>query len=312
MRETPQPSGSAKGTMDGLQAAEGRAEATPTREAGDGDPPSWSIKRLFSRALATLASDGAEDVADPDARGDERELLGNVVRMRGQRVADVMIPRADIVAASETASLDEIVAVFRAGQFTRLPIYRETLDEPVGFLHFKDIAFAYGFGRGGAPFDLARHLRQPLYVPPSMSSAALLQKMRASRQHMALVIDEFGGLDGLVTIEDLIEEIVGEIEDEHDDAEAPLWRAEGERVWLVEARTPIAAFEAAAGVPLAVDGAIDEVDTVGGLVFSLAERVPEPGETITHPDGHRFHVIEADPRLIRRLRVTLADQAVAA
>jgi magnesium and cobalt transporter len=310
MRETPQPAGSAKGTMDGLQAAEGRAETTPPRDAGDGDPPSWSIKRLFSRALATLSPDGPDAAAETGV--EERDLLVNVVRMRGQRVSDVMIPRADIVAAPETASLDELVAVFRAGRFTRLPVYRETLDEPVGFLHFKDIAFAYGFGGEGRPFDLARHLRQPLYVPPSMSTAALLQKMRASRQHMALVIDEFGGLDGLVTIEDLIEEIVGEIEDEHDDAEPPLWRAEGERVWLVEARTPIAAFEAAAGVPLAVDGAIDEVDTVGGLVFSLADRVPEPGETITHPDGHRFDVIEADPRLIRRLRVTLADEAAAA
>ncbi len=247
------------------------------------------------------------------AAAEERALLLNVIRMRDQRVADIMIPRADIVAAPDTATLDELVSVFREASLTRVPIFRETLDDPIGFIHLKDLSFEYGFDGADARarFDVRRHLRQPLYVPPSMPTAKLLERMQASRKHLALIIDEYGGVDGLVTIEDIVEQIVGDIEDEHDDADPAPWREEAPGVYVANARAELAEFEQAAGVALIAEDASEEVDTLGGLVFMLASRVPERGEVIAHPDGHEFEVVDADPRRIKRLRVTLAGRAAA-
>lgn len=301
--------------MDGRTAVDGASAPEGPRDAGE-DPPSL-LTRLFRRAPEPPDEDAGEVGLDQLARraaAEEQALLLNVMRMRAQRVEDVMVPRADIVAAPESATLEELVRLFEEASLTRIPVFRETLDDPIGFVHLKDLAFAYGFDgeEKRARFDLRRHIRPLLYVPPSMTTAKLLERMQTSRKHMALIIDEYGGVDGLVTIEDLVEQIVGEIEDEHDLAEADPWREESPGVWQVLARADIAEFEAAAGVSLHDEDSAEDVDTLGGLVFMLSGRVPERGEVIAHPGGHEFEVTDADPRRIKRLRVTLAGRAPAA
>ncbi len=267
--------------------------------------------------LARLLGFGAEAEEDEEpaagATPGERKLLSNIRTMRGQRVEDIMIPRADIVAAEASATLEELTEAFREGAHSRLPIYRETLDDPIGFIHVKDVALARGFApepgaemAPPAPFRIEEHLRQVLVVPPSMLSTRLMQRMQQRRIHMAVVVDEYGGVDGLVTIEDLVEQIVGDIEDEHDEADETPWRREGPGVFVANARAELPAFEEDAQVDLLPDDLDEEVDTLGGLVFMLSNRVPERGEVIRHPDGHEFEVIEADPRRIKRLRVRLA------
>ncbi|TVQ58259.1 MAG: CBS domain-containing protein [Rhodobacteraceae bacterium] len=307
MSETPDSRRPAKESMDGSLLPD---QPSGGREDGqDADQPPSSLIARLRRAFS--GDDEAAQEPPPmtalaqRAAAEERAMLLNVIRMRDQRVEDVMIPRADIVAAPDTASLDELVSVFRDASLTRVPIYRETLDDPVGFVHLKDLAFAYGFDGEEARkrFEIGRHLRPLLYVPPSMATAKLLERMQASRRHIALVIDEYGGVDGLVTIEDLVEQIVGDIDDEHDDADPIPWRQEAPGVWLCDARADIAAFEAAIGVSLDAETLAEDVDTLGGLVFALSHRVPERGEVIRHPAGHDFEVLDADPRRIKRLRV---------
>ena len=223
-----------------------------------------------------------------------------------RRVRDVMVPRADIVGVDAVATRDDVMETFRECMHSRLPVYRETLDDPVGFLHLKDLFLDPDWRRmdGDEPIDESR-IRDALIVPPSMSAETLLREMQARRVHLALVIDEFGGVDGLVTIEDLVELIVGEIEDEHDPEATDFWWKESARVFRCRARTPVEDFEAYAGVRLRLDDEEDEVDTLGGLVVMLTGRVPLRGEVIPHPSGHEFVVLEADPRRIRMLRVTL-------
>ena len=244
----------------------------------------------------------------------ERAMVANILRLQDMRIEDVMTPRADIVAVSQDASLPEVMEALRRGSLSRLPVYHDTLDDPIGFVHLKDLALAYGVGssgEGAEAFRLRKHLRTALYVPPSMRIAALLQRMQAARVHMALVIDEFGGVDGLVTIEDLVEQIVGDIEDEHDTEETAPWREESPGVWLADARADIREFEEAAGASLLPEDWEEEVDTLGGLVFMLTGRVPARSEVIAHPMGHEFEVTDADPRRIRRLRVTLHGRVAA-
>ena len=255
-------------------------------------------------------------IAAVGATAAERALLHNIIAMRDQRVEEVMIPRADIVSVEVGATLAELTEAYREGAHSRVPVYRETLDDPLGFVHVKDVALDRGFGmKGDSDFDLESLVRKMLVVPPSMPTKRLMQRMQASRIHMALVIDEYGGVDGLVTIEDLVEQIVGDIEDEHDQTEAAAWRQEAPGVFIANARAELPAFEEEAGVDLLPDDLDEEVDTLGGLVFMLSSRVPERGEVIAHPDGHEFEVIDADPRRIKRLRVSLfrnAEQAARA
>jgi magnesium and cobalt transporter len=213
------------------------------------------------------------------------------------------------VAVPEHATLEEVAAVFQSSTVSRLPVYSETLDQPLGLVHLKDLALQYGFGASGAAFDLRGLLRPLLYAPPSMPVWVLLQKMQTARIHMALVIDEYGGVDGLVTIEDLLEQIVGDIADEHDEDESQLWTRDSPGVYLAQARMDLEEFEAAAGVTLAPPEVAEEVDTLGGLVIRLAGRVPVRGEVVLHSDGHEFEVVDADARRIKRLRVRLAAEA---
>jgi magnesium and cobalt transporter len=277
----------------------------------DSSPRAGFLTRLFRR-------DPIESEAAPAPRRDfgaaeaqaATEIMVNLRRIRRMRVEDVSVPRAEIVAISDEASLDEIVAAFRESEMSRLPVYTGTLDQPKGLVHFKDLALRYGFGAEGAAFDLASLMRPLLYVPPSMRIGVLLQKMQAARIHMALVIDEYGGVDGLVTIEDLLEQIVGDIDDEHDDDESALWSRDGADVVLAQARMDLEDFEAEAGVRLADRELAEEVDTLGGLLVRLAGRVPAQGEIVIHPDGHAFEVLDADARKVKRVRVRFARTGV--
>ena len=224
--------------------------------------------------------------------------------LRRLRVDDVAIPKVDIVAVALDIGREALVEVFRKHGFSRLPVYKGTLDHPQGLILLKDLALQYGFGAGGK-FSLRKMLRPVLYAPPSMPVGVLLQKMQRERVHMALVIDEYGGVDGLVTIEDLIETVIGEIEDEHDEEEDTLWKEEKPGVFLAQATVPLKEFESALGVTLRVTEEDQEIDTLGGLVMMRTGRMPARGEIVPHESGVEFEVVDADPRRIKRVRVRL-------
>ncbi|MEJ6393623.1 hemolysin family protein [Gymnodinialimonas sp. 2305UL16-5] len=265
--------------------------------------------RLFGATPAVAQpSDPTEDDSTPQAGTSGPRSLG-LGNLRQMRVEDVAIPRAEIVSVSVDTDLSGLVEVFRDSGLTRLPVYDGTLDEPIGLVHLKDIALGFGFNGGSADFILSESLRPVLYVPPSMPIGVLLTKMQAERTHMALVIDEYGGVDGLLTIEDLIEQVIGEIEDEHDVEEAQPWIREEDGAFLALARAPLDEFEAEVGLDLVEDDDEEEVDTLGGLVFLLSGRVPARGEVVPHPTGVEFEVIDADPRRIKRLRVRMPKEA---
>jgi CBS domain containing-hemolysin-like protein len=217
-----------------------------------------------------------------------------------------MVPRIDIVALDVETPFPEVVKCMIEQEHSRVPVYRETLDDVIGFIHVKDILPPVAERR---ETKLAPILRKLLFVAPSVPILELLVQMRQARTHIAMVVDEFGGIDGLVTIEDLIEEIVGEIEDEHDEADRPTLIERADGTLIADARTPIEMLEERQGIQLRPDDDQEEVDTLGGLVSTLAGRVPKRGEVIAHPSGVEFEVLEADPRHIKRLRVRRLPQA---
>jgi len=274
----------------------------------DGPPSPPRPKRSMLDMFSWLAGDRHE----PDA---PTEIEAAAEAFETLRVDDVMTPRADILAVEMSATLGELVRAFVDSEHSRLPVYRETLDEPTGVVHIKDmIRLLAPDADGKAPnpdWDepvIYRLRRDVLFVPPSMRCADLMLKMQAGRQHMALVIDEFGGTDGLVTLEDLIESVVGEIEDEHDEAEAPTLVQRAGGVIEADARTPLEDLEEALSTSLGYDDLEEEVDTVAGLVSALAGRVPQRGEVVAHPGGFDFEVMDADPRRVKRLRVRRREQ----
>ncbi|TYB80589.1 hemolysin family protein [Maritimibacter fusiformis] len=265
---------------------------------------------FLSRIIGVLSpNDTPEVVAAPSGSNGGYATsfaVPGMVNLRRMRVEDVMVPKAEIVAVPTEISKDDLVEVFRDSGLSRLPVFDGTLDAPVGLVHLKDVALSHGFNGNSTQYELKNLLRPLLFAPPSMPIGVLLQKMQSDRIHMALVIDEYGGVDGLVTIEDLIEQVIGEIEDEHDLAEGTLWVKEQPGCFLAEARTPLEDFEAEAGVHLrGIDEDDEEVDTLGGLVFLIAGHVPARGEVIAHPAGPEFEIVDADPRRIKRLRVRL-------
>ena len=294
-------------TTDGsLSAAQGALPRGQTSEAGAGQSPAPRRDTFFSRLFNRRTQPAQSGVMTAQAPA-PRPVHG-LVNLRRMRVEDVSVPKADIVAVPSTITRDDLVKVFRDSGMTRLPVYQGTLDTPVGLVHLKDFALKHGFnGTGGGRFVLKNLLRPLLFVPPSMPIGVLLQKMQTERRHMALVIDEYGGVDGLVTIEDLIEQVIGQIEDEHDVDEDKLWTREKSGAWLALAKAPLDEFEAETGVSLTEHDDVDEeeIDTLGGLVFMLSGRVPARGEGVEHPAGHEFEVVDADPRRIKRLRVRL-------
>ncbi|WP_127903988.1 hemolysin family protein [Solirhodobacter olei] len=279
--------------------SEGAAEA-----GGELSEPERNGRGLLGRLFKGRESEVREGAESGGGAPAVAPVLG-LSNLRRLRVDDVAIPKAEIVAVPVTIGKEELVEIFREHGYSRLPVYKGTLDTPLGLVMLKDLALGYGFGTGGGRFNLRKLLRPLLYAPPSMPVGVLLQKMQRDRMHMALVIDEYGGVDGLVTIEDLIETIVGEIEDEHDEVEGDLWIEEKPGVYLVQSRAPLDEFEALIGIRLAPEDEEEEVDTLGGLVFLLCGRVPARGEVIPHESGVAFEVVDADPRRIKRLRVRL-------
>ena len=246
-------------------------------------------------------------VENRPSRPSSQDKLHGMINLRRLRVEDVAIPKAEIVAVAEDIDMDELLSVFRESGLTRLPVYSDTLDQPIGMVHLKDFSLRYAFNANPDEFDIKSLLRPLLFVPPSMPIGVLLTKMQTDRQHMALVIDEYGGVDGLLTIEDLIEQVVGEIEDEHDSGEDLYWTMEKPGQYVALARTPLEDFRTEINIDLTEGEDIDaeDIDTLGGLVVMLSGRVPVRGEVVEHPCGAEFQVLEADPRRVKRLRVVL-------
>src|SRR5215469_14248886 len=267
------------------------------------DPSSAAIRESLEEVIEE------SERTEPELSQQERVMLANLLSFGDLKVSDVMVPRAQIVAADEDTPLAELMSLFREAKHSRLPVYRESLDDPTGLVHVKDVLTllepdgANGYRLISA--SIARIKRPILFVPPSMRALDLLLKMQASHTHLALVIDEYGGTDGLVSIEDIIEQIVGDIADEHDEVTAAL-KPDGEGL-IADARMDLDDFKTDTGHDFLVgdDEDAPDIDSLGGLVVSLLGRVPQRGEIVTHPDGSEFQVLEADPRRVRKLRVTL-------
>lgn len=287
----------------------------PRKPRGNGANPDRSthtrglrpwLKRLFGqRNGGESLRDTIEELIEQEntansEAGEEIVFLRNVLRLRDLAANDVMVPRADIVGVEIDTPLDELTSLMSGSAHSRMPVYRETLDDAVGMVHIKDVVAWRG---SDETFTIAKILRRILFVAPSMPILELLLQMRVSRTHMALVVDEFGGTDGLVTIEDLVEEIVGEIQDEHDPDVAPMMADRADGSIEADARVAIEDFEARIGSLLTPAERQADIDTLGGLVFTLAGRVPSRGEVVRHPSGAEFEVLDADPRRIKRLRV---------
>ncbi len=287
---------------------------------GDDEPPSRStpgetvlgwLRRIIGRREGDIR-ESLEDMIDDDENStqpieaEERLMLKNILKLGEIHVDDVMVPRADIVGVDVDTGLEALVDIFRKASHSRLPVFSGTLDTILGMAHIKDLP---AYWNGSGEFSLRRHVREVLFVPPSMRAMDLMQKMRESRVHMSVVVDEFGGTDGLVTIEDLVEEIVGEIEDEHDRVLTPVLTANPDGSFQADGRLPVEMLEAKAGMALRSGETEEEIETLGGLVFSLVGRVPRPGERIAHPCGIEFEVLDADPRRIKRLKIRVPPPA---
>jgi CBS domain containing-hemolysin-like protein len=310
-------------------AADSASEPSQARE-----PPAGLFDRL--RALFGLGPasvrDDLEDAlvgagANADFTPQERAILTNVLGLHDVRVADVMVPRADIIALGIDAPLSEVLSLFRTAGHSRLPVHGETLDDPRGMVHIRDfvdyLAAEPQFGlvsdaaRAEAdaapdadpklgmrlPLSRANILRPVLFAPPSMPALDLLVKMQASHTHMALVIDEYGGTDGLVSIEDVVEAIVGDIEDEHDETDAREIAQTPDGAFIVDARASLEAVSQALGVDLSALADAEDVDTIGGLIMSKAGRVPGRGEIVTGLGEFEFEILDADPRRVKRLKI---------
>jgi CBS domain containing-hemolysin-like protein len=253
------------------------------------------------RAEIEDAIDEAED-ARPVA-GDlspaERQMLRNLLHFGERTAGEIAVTRGDIMAVPATISFDELVRAFADAGHSRLPVYGESLDEMVGMIHIKDVFVVQV--DAARDRSIAALMRNPLFVPESMGAIDLLARMRGERVHLAIVVDEFGGTEGLVTIEDVVEEIVGDIEDEHDEAEAGLLTMLDEGLWEADARLEL--DELAQAVDARLSSPDDEVDTVGGLVFLLAGHIPAKGECVIHPSGWRIEAVDSNPRKIIRVRL---------
>ncbi|MGB0192063.1 MAG: hemolysin family protein [Candidatus Micropelagos thuwalensis] len=256
-------------------------------------PPDTNLRESLEDVLEEEAGN------DESLTGEELHMLRNLLGFKDVRVEDVMVPRAEITAVDQKTSLEDLGGLFSESGHSRLPVYNQSLDHPIGMVHIKDLVVMLS---GKAPkVPLKALIRDILFAPPSMPALDLLLRMQASRSHMALVVDEYGGTDGLVTIEDLIEEIVGEIEDEYDDQDGPQIVTRSGDILEAQARTPIELLEEKIGITLIDED--EDIDTLGGLVFTLAGRVPQRGEVIIHKNGIEFEVRDADPRRIKTLRI---------
>ena len=304
----------------------------PGRENGEG----WLarlMRMLFGMKPSTIRAD-LKDVLDAMTPGEsgfspeESRMLKNILGLRERRVGDVMVPRADIVAVQQDIPLGELIRVFEGAAHSRLVVYNDTLDDPIGMVHIRDL-IAYMTARAlvapdknakrkkplpagldlksidlATPLSSTKIVRQILFVPPSMRAIDLLARMQASRIHLALVIDEYGGTDGLCSIEDIVEQIVGEIGDEHDEAEVVDVVHQPDGSYIADARAKLEDAVAIIGQDFDVGDAADEVDTLGGYLVTRAGRLPLRGELISGPGLFEFEVLDADPRRIKRVRIT--------
>jgi CBS domain containing-hemolysin-like protein len=239
----------------------------------------------------------------------ERQMLRNLLHFGESDVSDIAVPRGDIIAVPSTIGFDELVQAFAEAGHSRLPVYEDSLDTIVGMVHVKDI-FAIQVSADEPPQDIAGLMRTPLYVPESMGVLDLLARMRAERMHLAIVVDEFGGTEGLVTIEDVVEEIVGEIEDEHDEEVESMLIPLEDGIWDADARAELEEVAETIDARLAV--VEEDVDTLGGLALILAGHVPQQGEIVEHPSGWRLEITESDTRRVNRLRLHAPDETALA
>ncbi|HEX7876115.1 MAG TPA: hemolysin family protein [Sphingobium sp.] len=277
-----------------------------------GEEESPSLRRELEEALDEYDEEEQDEGSASPAKGDlsaiERQMVRNLLHFSEHTVDDVAVPRADIIAIEEKASFAELAALFAEAGHSRIPVYRENLDTIVGMIHIRD-AFAILAGKSPVPDSIAPLIRQPLYVPESMGALDLLAEMRAKRTHLAIVLDEYSGTEGLLTFEDLVEEIVGDVEDEHDDApEALLVPLEG-GLWEADARAEL--DDVAKEIDEKLADVEEDVDTLGGLAFVIAGRVPDAGEILEHEQsGWRLEVVSSDGRRVTRLRLHPPAEAV--
>ncbi|MDH3740937.1 MAG: hemolysin family protein [Hyphomicrobiales bacterium] len=335
--------------MDDDQSTEKAVQPPPDLElapntSANGNRPHglWSrMRALFSGAQDASLRESLEDVieqhgsenGDSGLKPEARSRMINLLEFEDLRVDDVMVPRADIIAVGEDVTIRELLQIFVEANHSRLPVFRETLDDPIGMVHVKDL-MRWIADRGGTKrrkaaakdgadvktakaspamvlndkdvavtIGRARLVRELLFVPPSMPAGDLLIKMQATRQHMAIVVDEYGGTDGLLTIEDLVEEIVGDIADEHDDADENLVHAGEGSTYIADARAAIEDVEKLLQVDLLPDDMDEDADTLGGFIFFMLGRVPTRGELIKHESGIEFEILGADPRRVRKLKI---------
>lgn len=313
-------------------------------EGARGAGETWlarALRVLFGWRLGSIRDD-LEVVLDESVPGEtgfspeERTMLRNILGLRGRRIADIMVPRGDIVAVRGDIALGELMKVFERGGHSRLVVYNETLDDPEGMVHIRDL-ISYMAGRATVdeavnakrkkPFPAGLDLRQVnlattlaeariarklLYVPPSMPALDLLAKMQATRIHLALVVDEYGGTDGLVSIENLVEEIVGEIDDEHDSDEPPAVVAQPDGSFIADARASLEDVTAVVGEDFQTGDAAEDVNTLGGYLVAQVGRLPIRGEIISGPGRFEIEVLDADPRRVKRVRIGLQKKPPAA
>ncbi len=289
------------------------AEPRNGRTASDRKALAW-LRGLVGRRHNNTLRDTLEGLmegaheSEPSVERQERMLIQNVLSLRDLEAVDVMVPRADIVGCEVRTGRKELLELLRANPHSRLPVYRDALDDLLGFIHIKDVVAKLA---AEDDFTLEDILRPAMIAAPSIGVLDLLLDMRRNRAQLALIVDEYGGIDGLLTIEDLVEAIVGEIEDEHDRDTQPVMQLQGDRTMLADARVDVEDFEAMVGAVLSEEER-DSIDTLGGLVFSIAGRVPVRGELLRHSSGLEFEVLEADSRRIRRLRVRGLPETVEA
>jgi CBS domain containing-hemolysin-like protein len=290
-----------------------------TRNEEEGGNRLWRGMRalLFGEGHEETLREQIEDAIDeaedePIKRGDlsptERQMLRNLLHFGDRTVGEVAVTRGDIVSVPSSVSFDELIAAFAEAEHSRLPVTGEDLDEVIGMIHIKDVFKAQKDPT--RPRTVEGLLRTPLFVPESMGVLDLLARMRTARVHLAIVVDEFGGTEGLVTIEDVVEEIVGEIEDEHDEQAAGMLTMLEEGLWEADARIELDELASVVDRNLASDE--DEVDTLGGLVFLLAGRIPAKGESVLHSSGWRLEAVDSDPRKIVRVRLHAPEPTVEA
>jgi len=274
------------------------------RRLFDSDEGDTSLRAQLEEAIdehEDEQSSGPEAQAAGDLSPQELTMLRNLLHFSEHDADDVAIPRSEIVAVSAEASWDDLVAEFAEHGHSRLPVYRGTLDEVIGMMHIKDV-FPYLASGTAPPDDWTVLMRQPLYVPQARGALDVLADMRTQRTHLAIVVDEFSGTDGIITIEDLVEEIVGDIEDEHDDAPVALVTPLGEGMWDADARAELEDVATIVGDQRLAE--VEEaVDTLGGLAFVLAGQVPRPGAMLDHPSGWRMEVTAGDETHVTRLRL---------